>query len=104
MQRHVEPAGEEKEHMTANSRVYHVSNRLWARLAPILDREDPAAAQPESGDPRVVLECILNAALDGDRRRDSAPPTEDAAVQTTYRRWRESGILDELSAVLAVRL
>jgi transposase len=81
-------------------RRHELTDDQWARLNPLLPPQRPATGRPAK-DHRLVLNAILWRIRSGAPWRDL--PTDYGPWETIYsrfRRWRESGVWDEVLVAL----
>jgi putative transposase len=82
--------------------IWHVSDRLWKRIEPILNRLDPPA---KTGRKRIAarpaLEGIIYEMRTGCQWNVLPRPFgDDSSVHRTFQRWIRKGVLDAIWAML----
>jgi putative transposase len=82
--------------------IWHVSDRLWERIEPVLDELDPPARTGRKRiAPRPALDGIIYEMRTGCQW--NVLPREfgdDSSVHRTFQRWIRKGVLDRIWALL----
>jgi transposase len=81
-------------------RRHELTEAEWARLAPLLPRQQPASGRP-AADHRRILDGILWKLRSGAPWRDLPERYGSwSTVHSRFRRWRLAGVWDRLFAVV----
>lgn len=83
--------------------MLRVPERLWRKIAPIVERRDPAMRVGRRRlHPRLVLEAVLYHAVSGCgwKQLPARYPAE-SSVRRTFLRWQRIGIVAEMLTIIA---
>jgi|SRR5579884_772218 hypothetical protein len=90
---------------TAWTGSVHLSASCWSRLWACVCAADGCIGEADRPIVEGLLAAIIDCALrDAVYRRCGITDPAPAAVVAAYRAWRRSGVLDQLSRVLGIRL